>query len=131
VGELIAQDGQALDADALRNELPFSQIARTPGSSKLSAADGASHNVQAAKLIYSEAPDYPQNLKSAHVQGAVVLHGIIQKNGTLTDLRYVSGPQLLAPAAIEAVKKWRYEPTLLEDEPVEVDTTITVEFHLG
>jgi TonB family protein len=131
VGEFIAQDGQATDADALRNELPFSQIARTPGSIKLSAADGVSHNVKAAKLIYSEAPDYPQSLKSAHIQGAVVLHGIIQKNGTVTDLRYVSGPQLLAPAAIEAVKKWRYEPTLLEDEPVEVDTTITVTFRLG
>ena len=131
VVEFIAQDGQATDADALRNELPFSQIARTPGSTKLSAADGVSHNVKAAKLIYSEAPDYPQSLKSAHIQGAVVLHGIIQKNGTVTDLRYVSGPQLLAPAAIEAVKKWRYEPTLLEDEPVEVDTTITVTFRLG
>jgi TonB family protein len=131
MGELIAQNGQGADADALRAEQPFARIARTPGSDKLKMVDGASSIVKAAKLIHHESPDYPQSLKAEGVQGSVVLHGIIRKDGTLTDLVYVSGPQLLAPAAIKAVKKWRYEPTLLEDEPVDVDTTITVVFTLG
>jgi TonB family protein len=131
VGELVAQEGQAADADQLRAEQPFTLMARTPGPSVRTAAKDVSFNVSAAKLIHSERPDYPDSLKRAGVQGTVVLSGIIRKNGTLDDLAYISGPKLLAPSAIEAVKKWRYAPTLLGDEPVEVDTKISVVFQLG
>jgi outer membrane biosynthesis protein TonB len=130
MGELIAQTGQAADADALRADLPFSSLVRTPGADKPTMADDVKYNVTAAKLIHYEKPFYPPAMRDAHVQGAVILHGIIQKDGTMTDLRYVSGPQLLAPAAIDAVKKWRYAPTILGDEPVDVDTTVMVVFTL-
>lgn len=57
-----------------------------------------------------------------------MLHAIIAKDGTVQSLDYVSGPNELKDSAIDAVKKWRYKPMLLNDQPVEVDTTISVVF---
>ena len=67
----------------------------------------------------------------AHIQGVVVLQAIIGTNGAIQGLKVLSGPPLLAPAAIDAVKTWRYQPTLLNTEPVEVLTEIDVNFRLG
>jgi len=61
----------------------------------------------------------------------VVLHAIIAKDGTIQQLEYVSGPPLLMRAAMDAVREWRYKPTLLNGDAVEVDTTIQVVFTLG
>jgi protein TonB len=88
-------------------------------------------NVAAAKLVHQVQPVYPQIAKTAHVQGTVLLHAIIAKDGTIQELQYVSGPALLMRAAMDAVHEWRYSPTLLNGEPVEVDTTIQVVFTLG
>lgn len=88
-------------------------------------------NVAAAKLIHQVQPVYPQIAKTAHVSGTVLLHAIIAKDGTIQQLEYVSGPPLLMRAAMDAVHEWRYNPTLLNGEPVEVDTTIQVVFTLG
>jgi protein TonB len=88
-------------------------------------------NVAAAKLTHQVQPIYPQIAKTAHVQGTVLLHAIIAKDGTIQELQYVSGPPLLMKAAMDAVHEWRYSPTLLNGEPVEVDTTIQVVFTLG
>jgi len=88
-------------------------------------------NVQAANLVHQVQPLYPQIAKTAHVSGTVVLHAIIAKDGTIQQLEYVSGPPLLMRAAMDAVREWRYHPTLLNGEPVEVDTTIQVVFSLG
>src|SRR6516164_7952289 len=88
-------------------------------------------NVAAAKLTRQVQPIYPQIAKTAHVQGTVLLHAIIAKDGTIQELQYVSGPPLLMKAAMDAVREWRYSPTLLNGEPVEVDTTIQVVFTLG
>ena len=88
-------------------------------------------NVQAANLIRKIDPVYPQIAKTAHVQGTVVLHAIIAKDGTIQELQYVSGPALLMKAAMDAVHEWRYKPTLLNGEPTEVDTQIQVVFTLG
>ncbi len=88
-------------------------------------------NVQQAKMIRMVQPVYPQIAKTAHIQGTVILHAIIAKDGTVQELQYVSGPPLLMRAAMDAVKQWRYQPTLLNGEPVEVDTTISVIFTLG
>ena len=65
------------------------------------------------------------------MSGTVVLHAIIAKDGTIQELQYVSGPPLLMKAAMDAVKEWRYKPTMLNGDPVEVDTTIDVVFTLG
>jgi len=65
------------------------------------------------------------------MQGTVRLHAIISKDGTIQQLEVISGPALLQQAALDAVRQWRYKPTLLNTEPVEVDTTIDVVFSLG
>ncbi len=88
-------------------------------------------NVQAAKMLRQTLPTYPQIAKTAHVSGTVILHAIISKDGTVQELQYVSGPPLLMKAAMDAVRDWRYTPTQLNGDPVEVDTTISVVFSLG
>jgi protein TonB len=88
-------------------------------------------NVQAAKMIRQIQPMYPQIAKTAHVQGTVMLHAIIAKDGSVQELQYISGPALLMRSAMDAVRQWKYQPTLLNGEPVEVDTTISVVFTLS
>jgi protein TonB len=73
-------------------------------------------------------PVYPPIAKAAHVQGVVVLHALISKQGTIEDLKVISGPPMLTGAAVDAVKRWRYKPYLLSGEPTEVETTINVNF---
>jgi len=88
-------------------------------------------NVQQASLVRQVQPSYPPLAKAAHVSGTVVLHAIISKDGTIQELTYVSGPAMLMTSAMDAVRQWRYKPTMLNGEPVEVDTQITVVFTLG
>jgi len=88
-------------------------------------------NVMQAKAIDRTQPIYPPIARAAHVQGTVVLHAIIAKDGTVQQLQLVSGPPLLVNSAMDAVRQWRYSPTELNGEPVEVDTTIQVVFTLG
>jgi protein TonB len=82
-------------------------------------------------MIRQILPVYPPIAKTAHISGTVILHAVIGKDGTVQDLQYVSGPPLLMKAAMDAVKQWRYQPTQLNGDPVEVDTTISVVFTLG
>jgi periplasmic protein TonB len=88
-------------------------------------------DVIAARALYQPPPVYPPLARMAHIQGVVVLQAIIGTNGAIQGLKVLSGPPLLAPAAIDAVKTWRYQPTLLNTEPVEVLTEIDVNFRLG
>jgi len=76
-------------------------------------------------------PIYPPIARAAHVSGAVVLQAVISKTGTIEKLTVVSGPQMLQSAALQAVQNWRYKPYLLNGEPTEVDTQITVNFNFG
>jgi protein TonB len=82
-------------------------------------------------LVKKVLPAYPPLARSARIQGTVVLQAMISKQGTIENLRLSSGHPLLAPAAIEAVRQWRYRPYILNGEPVEVDTQITVNFSLA
>jgi TonB family protein len=75
-------------------------------------------------------PVYPDIAKRASICGTVVLRAIVGKDGSVQELKYISGPPLLMKAALDAVRKWRYAPTLLQGQPVEVDTTISVVFEL-
>lgn len=88
-------------------------------------------NVQQAKLIAQPKPAYPPLAKQARISGVVRLNAIISKDGTIQNLSVISGHPLLVPAAMEAVKQWRYAPTLLNGEPVEVVTQIDVNFTLS
>jgi protein TonB len=88
-------------------------------------------NVQQAKLIRQPRPVYPALAKQARISGHVILNAVIGKDGTIKDLTFASGHPLLVPAAMEAVKQWVYQPTLLNGEPVEVVTQIDVNFTLS
>jgi protein TonB len=87
--------------------------------------------VEGAKLIYQPKPEYPPLAKMARIQGTVRLEAIISKDGTIQDLKVVSGHPLLVKSALEAVQRWRYQPTLLNGEPVEVVTEVDVNFTLA
>ena len=84
-----------------------------------------------ANLIHDVAPTYPPEAGRARIEGAVVLLAVIGKDGSVQDVRVESGLPILAQAAIDAVKKWRYRPYLLNGEPVEVDSRITINFTLS
>jgi periplasmic protein TonB len=90
-----------------------------------------SSGTMAGSLISRPDPVYPAIAKAAHVQGAVILHAIITKDGTIDKLTVVSGNPMLLNAATDAVKRWKYKPYLLNGDPTEVDTTITVNFTFG
>jgi protein TonB len=87
--------------------------------------------VTAASIITQTRPAYPALARQARIQGTVVLHAIIDKEGKVAQLEVVSGHPLLVQSAIEAVRQWRYKPTQLNGDPVEVDTTIQVTFTMG
>lgn len=82
--------------------------------------------VIAGQILTKVQPVYPQEAKDAHVSGAVVMRAIIGKDGTIKDLQVMSGPELLRQCSLDAVKQWTYKPYLLNGEPVEVETIITV-----
>jgi TonB family protein len=88
-------------------------------------------NVQSTKLSYQPRPAYPPLAKQAHIQGTVKLDAIIGKDGNVLNLSVISGHPLLVPTALEAVKQWVYQPTLLNGNPVEVETEIDVNFTLS
>lgn len=93
--------------------------------------------VQASKkemmglIVKKVNPTYPEAARKAHIQGEVVLRATIGKTGTVENLQAVSGPPELAPAAIEAVKQWKYRPYMKDGHAVEVETDITVNFTLA
>jgi periplasmic protein TonB len=97
-----------------------------PGKS-LSISSG----VMAGNLLEKTLPEYPAIARAARIQGVVVLQATISTTGGIKDLRVVSGPPMLQQAAIDAVRSWHYKPYLLNETPVEVETTINVVFNLG
>lgn len=90
-----------------------------------------SQGVSTGLLIKRVQPNYPPLARQARIQGQVVLQAEISKEGTIQNLQLISGHPMLAPAAIEAVKQWRYKPYLLNGEPVAVDTQVVVNFTLS
>jgi len=89
-----------------------------------------SQGVSQGLLIYRVEPKYPPIAQQAHIQGIVILTAVIGKDGIIQRLQLVSGHPMLATAAIDAVKQWRYKPYLLNGQPVEAETTVAVTFRL-
>jgi periplasmic protein TonB len=87
--------------------------------------------VQAARLVNRVQPVYPPLARQTRISGTVKLHAIIGKDGSVQSLQVVSGHPLLVQSAMDAVRQWRYQPTLLNNEPVDVDTEIDVIFSLA
>jgi protein TonB len=80
--------------------------------------------------VHDVQPTYPQMARIAHIQGDVLLQATISKSGVIENLRAVQGHPILIQAAMDAVKQWKYKPYILNGEPVEVETTIKVQFHM-
>jgi periplasmic protein TonB len=90
-----------------------------------------SSGVSTGLLVRKVNPNYPPLARQARIQGTVILQAEISKTGDIQNLRLISGHPMLAPAAIEAVKQWKYKPYLLNGEPVEVETQVQVNFTLS
>ncbi len=75
-------------------------------------------------------PKYPREAREQGIQGDVILQATIDTKGNITNLKVAQGDPILAAASIEAVKQWRYRPYVLNGEPVEVETTIKIQFHM-
>jgi TonB family protein len=115
-------------------DLPV-QISPPPVKQADAGATPAIHvegEAQAKKIIAQKLPVYPEEARQANIQGKILLHVVIGKDGVVREADVIQGVCILAEAALAAVKEWRYAPTLLEDgDLTEVDTTITVNFTLG
>jgi protein TonB len=127
-GDTVESADNAL-IDLFRSPSPPAPLVSSARESKAPIPVGGS--VEAASLIHRVVPQYPEIARLTHVSGTIVLRAIIGKDGTVQELSYVSGPALLIKPAMDAVRQWSYRPTLLNGEPVEVQTTIDVVFTLG
>lgn len=112
------------------------QVLRSTGSAPVLATPAPKRirvpsPIAEANLVYDVAPKYPPEAGRARIEGTVVLWAVIGKDGTVEDVRVERGLPVLAQAAIEAVKQWRYRPYLLNGEPVEIDSQITINFTLS
>jgi protein TonB len=144
---LIQLTGLAVDAPPLpvlnigdaHSSLPPGINSAAPASPSVSLAPAArpskplpvSSGISAGNLIAPIRPQYPAIAKAAHVEGTVVIDAIISRIGTIESIRILSGPPMLQPAAQDAVRQARYRPFLLNGQPTEVQTTITINFRLG
>jgi peptidyl-prolyl cis-trans isomerase A (cyclophilin A) len=111
----------------VREGQPLPPIPNAAPAKRITISAGVAQGI----LVSHSTPVYPIDAKQAGVSGTVVLAATIDTEGTVKDLQVVSGPQQLQQAAIDAVKTWRYRPYLLNDQLVEVHTTINVSFTLG
>jgi protein TonB len=89
-----------------------------------------SSGVAEGLIVRKVNPKYPPEARKNHIQGDVILQMTIDKQGNITNVNVVKGEPILADAAVEAVKQWKYKPYLLKGEPVEVETTVLIKFHM-
>jgi protein TonB len=90
-----------------------------------------SQGVTKGQILEKTEPKYPPLARATRIQGEVVLAAVISKTGEIQNLELVSGHPMLVPAAMDAVKQWKYRPFLLNGAPVEVETVITVTFRMA
>jgi TonB family protein len=120
---------------------PTTQVAKSQASAEPAPAPPTSSeppaervvvpaNVTAASIVSQTRLDYPAQARAKRIQGEVVLHAIIDKEGKISEVQILSGDDTLAQSAVESVRQWRYKPMLVDSEPKEVDTIITVTFSL-
>jgi protein TonB len=116
---------------AMLNSAPSVPVlAKSPEPTPVKRIRVASRVVE-ANLIHDVPPQYPPEAGRARLEGPVVLMAVIGQDGSVKDVRVESGLPILAQAAIDAVKQWRYKPYLIDGEPVEVDSRITINFTLS
>jgi TonB family protein len=104
---------------------------RAPQATGPNAPINVKAGIMAGQIVTKVNPVYPPDAKAAKVQGAVVLNAVIAKDGTVQDLSVVSGPEELQRSAMDAVRQWVYKPYLLNGNPTEVETKITITYSLA
>jgi TonB family protein len=114
-----------LSASSLETDARW-QTYRVAEPQKLRVSSGVADK----QKIHDVQPEYPQMARISHISGDVIFHAIIDREGHIAELEVLSGHPLLAESAIKAVKQWEYRPYLLNGKPVEVETTIKVQFHM-
>ena len=112
----------SLPSSALRRRMPL------PPRPRVVRISGG---VAAGNILTKVQPVYPQDAKEQHIGRSVVMHARIDTAGNIADLEVVSGPEVLRASALEAVKQWTYKPYVLNGRPVDIDTTITVNYSFG
>ena len=128
-----------INFDMNNNGLPDALLTRSGNGARVSEAPThppaerlrVSSGVSTGLLVSPIKPVYPAIAKAAGVQGTVVVEAVISRSGTIESLHVVSGPPMLREAAMEAIRTARYQPYKLNDEPIEVETMITVNFKIG
>jgi protein TonB len=110
------------------NSVPGSVFGSTAKAKFVPHVVPISAGIAAGMLIHKTTPLYPKFAQDAHITGTVVLKATITKQGSIEGIQVLSGPKLLAPAAVDAVKTWKYKPYMLDGQPVAVETNITVVF---
>jgi len=126
-------DPGALGVASDANDQAISGIMSAPPANAPQPAPQAirvSQGIAQGLLVKSVQPVYPQQARQLHMQGAVELSASISKDGNITSIKVLSGDTMLARAAVDAVKQWQYKPYLLNGQPVEIQTQITVNFKL-
>ena len=109
--------------------VPVAPIA--PRDNKPRAPVRVGGRVRQPRLINRVDPVYPALAKQTHLQGNVVIDAIIDEHGDIVEMKVISGPPLLIQSALDAVRRWKYEPTYLNEEPVAVQLNVTVSFRLA
>ncbi|MFZ0285437.1 MAG: energy transducer TonB [Terriglobales bacterium] len=123
---------ESVSTDSKSNEQAISGLISIPasvprpGPQTLKISQGVSQGL----LIKKVAPIYPQRAMQAHLQGSVQLLATISKNGDISHVKLLNGEPVLAQAAMDAVKQWKYKPYLLDGQPMDIQTQITINFSL-
>ncbi|HZQ71085.1 MAG TPA: energy transducer TonB [Terriglobales bacterium] len=123
--------GEAWPANSVLGSILGHPAAALPPPPTASAQPVRPSSVMEANLVHRVQPAYPPLARVARIQGAVVLQAIISKSGAIENLQVLNGHPMLVRSAMDAVRQWRYRPYLLNGEPVEVETQITVNFVLS
>jgi TonB family protein len=121
--------GPQIDVQSMSNAKPEGSgvASQSPKPMRVRVSQGATQGMVVSKVQ----PSYPPDARAARIQGSVIIAVVIDKNGNIESERLISGHPMLAPAAMDAVKQWKYRPYILNGNPVEVDTQITVNFMLA
>jgi TonB family protein len=110
------------------NSVPGSVFGATAKAKVVPHVVAISAGVAAGMIVHKTPPVYPKFAQDAHITGTVVLKATITKQGTIEGIQVLSGPKLLAPSAVDAVRSWKYKPYMLDGQPVAVETNVTVVF---
>jgi TonB family protein len=124
----LATCGSAL---ALSMHVDAASTSDNSSASKRPTQLSVSADVMAGNLVNKVLPVYPADARKARIQGTVVLQAVVGKDGNVENLRVISGPSQLQQSALDAVRFWTYKPFLLNGDPIEVKTTVNVNYSLG